>query len=279
MRIITTVAKMQEQALLWRQEGRVIGFVPTMGYLHEGHTSLLNTARRECDKVVLSIFVNPTQFGPNEDFSVYPRNACRDIRIAKTAGVDAVFFPTEKEMYPRGYATYVYVKELEKKLCGQTRPIHFQGVATIVTKLFQITQPHYAYFGQKDAQQAILLRRMVDDLNIPLIMRVMPIVREADGLAMSSRNAYLSVDERKQALVLSSALKFFQEQVKKGETSVQKLRKQMEDVIATAPAARIDYIAFVDTKTLEPFEEIKEGTLVALAVYIGKTRLIDNWMI
>ena len=279
MKIITTVAKMQEQAMIWRQEGQVVGFVPTMGYLHDGHISLLDAARAECDKVILSIFVNPTQFGPKEDLSVYPRNACRDIRIAKTAGVDAVFFPTEQVIYPEGYATYVYVENLEKKLCGQTRPIHFKGVTTIVTKLFHITQPHYAYFGQKDAQQAIILRRMVEDLNMPIIMRIMPIIRETDGLAMSSRNAYLSDDERQQALVLSTALKVAQERFKQGDTAVGPIRKQMEKIIATAPSARIDYIAFVDTKTLEPMEALKEGTLVALAVYIGKTRLIDNWMI
>ncbi len=276
MKIVSDIREMQQLAGHYRQQGKTIGFVPTMGYLHEGHLSLMRRARPQCDILVVSIFVNPTQFGPNEDFERYPRDFDRDERLCREVGVDVVFYPTADAMYPRPYLTYVHVEKLSETMCGASRPGHFRGVTTVVTKLFNIVQPHIAVFGQKDYQQSLIIRQMVRDLNFDVQIDVAPIVREADGLAMSSRNKYLSPEERQQALVLYRSLTRAEELIREGERNVNTLLQAMKTVISEAPDARIDYIAIVDAETLEPLSTVRHNTVIALAVYIGTTRLIDN---
>ncbi|NMB58409.1 MAG: pantoate--beta-alanine ligase [Chloroflexi bacterium] len=253
-----------------------IGLVPTMGFLHAGHISLVKRARQECDHVVVSIFVNPTQFAPNEDFAAYPRDLERDAALLKEAGTDLIFAPMDEVMYPQGYQTYVTVEEVTKVLEGAMRPTHFRGVTTVVAKLFNAVQPDKAFFGQKDAQQVAVLSRMVKDLNYNLEMVVCPIVRDRDGLALSSRNTYLDETQRKAALVLSRSLRKARSIFDSGERSSKAIRAAMEDVFAAEPAAKVQYISIADTETLLEIDHIKSQALVSMAVYIGKTRLIDN---
>ncbi len=256
-----------------------IGFVPTMGALHEGHRSLMRTAREGCQIVVVSIFVNPTQFGPGEDFEKYPRPLARDLAVCQEEGVDAVFVPEVGEMYPADAVTTVSVARLTEGLCGRHRPGHFDGVTTVVAKLFNIVQPDRAYFGQKDAQQAAVIRQMVRDLNWPIEVVVCPTVREADGLAMSSRNAYLSPEQRRQALCLSQALNWAKGRIEAGQRDVSKLTAAMREQIEAAGPCEIDYIEVVDAETLEPKASVQGQCLVALAVRIGPARLIDNVLV
>lgn len=253
-----------------------IGLVPTMGFLHAGHISLVKRARQECDHVVVSIFVNPTQFAPNEDFASYPRDLDRDAALVKEAGAELVFAPLDDVMYPEGYQTYVTVEEVTKVLEGAMRPTHFRGVTTVVAKLFNAVQPDKAFFGQKDAQQVAVLSRMVKDLNYNLEMVVCPIVREKDGLALSSRNTYLDESQRKAALVLSRSLREARAAFASGERSVKAIREAMDGVFAGEPAAKVQYISIADTVTLQEIDSIESMALVSMAVYMGKTRLIDN---
>jgi pantoate--beta-alanine ligase len=261
-----------------RSAGKRIGFVPTMGSLHEGHLSLMSRAREMCDTLVISIFVNPAQFGPNEDFDRYPRDLARDAELAFARGVDFIFAPSADDMYPRGFATYVTVEGLSDRLEGASRPGHFRGVTTVVTKLFNIVNPHFAFFGRKDAQQVILIRRMVRDLGMDLEIIVCPTVREEDGLALSSRNVYLSTPERKAALVLRRALERCRSLYNAGEIDSSRLIAAMAAVIEAEPLARIDYVAITDIETLEdlPVMTADRPALVSMAVFIGATRLIDN---
>lgn len=276
MQLIDTVQGIREAVKAARKAGKRVGFVPTMGYLHDGHRTLMQEARTECDVVVVSIFVNPTQFGPNEDFDRYPRDLERDRSLCESVPVDIIFHPPVGEIYPPGSLTSVRVSGITNTLCGASRPGHFEGVATVVTKLFNIVQPDVAYFGQKDAQQVAVIRRMVADLNMDLEIRPVPTVREADGLAMSSRNVYLSPEERQQALVLSRSLRMAQERVFEGERDMVRLLADMRSMIAEQPLAAIDYVAIVDYDTLQPIERLEGKVLAALAVRFGKTRLIDN---
>jgi len=263
-----------------RQGGRTTGFVPTMGYLHEGHLSLVRAARKECDVVVMSIFVNPDQFGPGEDFDKYPRDMQRDRRLAEEEGVDAVFAPSAGEMYPDGYATYVEVTGgITEKLCGGSRPGHFRGVTTVVAKLFNAVLPDKSYFGQKDAAQAVVIKRMVRDLNMPVDIRVMPIVREVDGLAMSSRNTYLSEDARPQALGLFRSLKLAEKMIASGELSAGRIKEEMRKLLEAGKDVRIDYIEIADAESLESLENVTDNALIAVAAFVGTTRLIDNVII
>lgn len=259
-----------------KREGKSVGFVPTMGFLHEGHISLIRKAKEENDFVVVSIFVNPTQFGPNEDYTSYPRDFDRDAQLCEEAGTDLIFYPTPEMMYPANYSTYVNVEGLTDGLCGASRPGHFQGVATVVAKLFNIVTPDRAYFGQKDAQQVAVLERMTKDLNFDIEIVPCPIVREADGLAMSSRNTYLVGEERKAALVLSKSLNLASESIQSGERSAEKIFDQMKALIEGEPLAKIDYIEIVSAETLKPIKTIAGDVLIALAVKVGKPRLIDN---
>lgn len=280
MKIATTIAEVRAQVAAWKKEGLTVGLVPTMGYLHEGHASLVDEAVRQCDRVVASVFVNPTQFGPNEDLEDYPRDFDRDKALLEEHGCHLVFHPSVEEMYPEGAATYVEIlSDMPKQLCGKTRPIHFRGVCTVVSKLFNIVTPDKAFFGQKDAQQLAILRRMVRDLSYGIQLVGCPIVREADGLAKSSRNTYLNPQERQAALVLSQAVKLGQELVAQGERDAAKLVAAMSAHIAAQPLARIDYVQAVDGVTMEPVETLQGTVLVAMAVYIGKTRLIDNFIV
>ncbi len=276
MKIINSIVHMQALAIAPEREGRRISFVPTMGFLHDGHASLLREGRKRGDVLVLSIFVNPIQFGKNEDLDSYPRNMDHDCRIAEACGVDIVFIPTVAEMYPDGFQTGVTVRDISLPLCGASRPGHFDGVATVVAKLFNIVRPDVALFGNKDYQQLAVVRRMTADLNIPVEIVGMPIVREADGLAMSSRNAYLPQDERQSALCLSRAVKRARELFAAGERSVAVLVRETRAAIEQEAAAAIDYVEFRDGTTLHELEVADSGTLLALAVKIGKTRLIDN---
>lgn len=270
---------MQRLAEAWRRQGRRIGFVPTMGCLHVGHLSLIRIAKQRSDIVVVSIFVNPTQFGPKEDFKRYPRDLTRDKKLAAGAGCDVLFVPRTQDMYPQGYATYVTVEGLSKGLCGRSRPTHFRGVTTVVAKLFHIVNPHLAVFGQKDAQQAVILQRMAGDLNFDTRILVAPIVREKDGLAMSSRNVYLSTGERKQALVLSRALGKAKQMVSKGERKASVIKNTVIQLIRGAEDGVIDYVEVVHPETLEDLTLLEDRALVALAVKFGSTRLIDNTLI
>ncbi|MCJ7811729.1 pantoate--beta-alanine ligase [bacterium] len=279
MKIITTVKEMQTEADQIRQSGRIIGFVPTMGYLHEGHISLLRIARKQTDVVVLSIYVNPTQFAPHEDLDRYPRDFERDRKLAEQESVDIIFYPSNKEMYPPGYHTTVHVEKLTETLCGTSRPFHFQGVTTVCTKLFHAVKPHVAVFGQKDAQQAIVIRQMVKDLDMDMEIIVAPIIREKDGLAMSSRNIYLSPEERENALALHRSLKIAEDMIHNGERKSGIILKTMRDHLEEKKHIRIDYIEIVHPETLESLDTIKKHALIALAVFAGKTRLIDNTII
>ncbi len=276
--VVRTIAETRLALGQLRAAGKSIGLVPTMGALHEGHAKLFRQAKRENDIAIASIFVNPTQFGPNEDFHRYPRPFDRDVALCADAGVDAIFHPEPAELYPVGFQTFVEVQELQKPLCGATRPIHFRGVATVVLKLLQITQPNRTYFGQKDAQQARLVSQMVRDLDVPVEVVICPIVREPDGLAMSSRNRYLSPEDRRNATVLFLALEMVRERVEAGERTASVLVEAALAPIAQTPGAKIDYVAIADWETLETVETLKADTLIALAVYFGTTRLIDNWI-
>lgn len=279
MQIATTINEVRKQVKAWKKEGCSVGFVPTMGYLHEGHGSLISRAREENDKVVVSIFVNPMQFGPGEDLESYPRDLDKDSAYCESLGADLIFHPEPEEMYTDGFCSYVDMSVLTEELCGLSRPVHFRGVCTVVNKLFNIVQPDRAYFGQKDAQQLAIIKRMVQDLNMDLEIIGCPIVREEDGLAKSSRNTYLSAEERQAALVLSKAVKLGQELVAAGETDAKKIVSEMSALIEKEPLARIDYVKAVDGLTMQQIDTVKTPMLVALAVYIGKTRLIDNFMI
>ncbi|MGQ9856423.1 MAG: pantoate--beta-alanine ligase [Fervidobacterium sp.] len=275
MRLVHTVAEMKRITKELKEKNKTIGFVPTMGYLHKGHLSLVEQARKENDAVVVSIFVNPTQFGPNEDYNRYPRDLERDLRLLEPLGVDYVFNPPVEEMYPQFYSVYVDEIELSKYLCGASRPGHFRGVCTVVAKLFNIVKPTRAYFGQKDAQQFRILRRMVENLNMDVEMVEMPIVREEDGLAMSSRNVYLNEEERKEATRLYKSLLKAKEMIESGERNVNKIKEEMLKIL-NHPLLRVDYVEIVDEKTLTPVESIDKKVLIALAVFVGKARLIDN---
>lgn len=277
MKIFRTVKEMQEFALRLKQEGRRIGLVPTMGALHEGHLTLMRAAKEATDFVIGSVFVNPTQFGPNEDFDAYPRRFEEDCRKLESVGVDAVFHPQAADMYPQGFCTYVNVDgDITHKLCGAQRPIHFRGVATVVTKLFNITQADEAFFGQKDAQQVVVVCRFVQDLNLPVHINMVPIVREESGLARSSRNVYLSPEEKTAALVLSRSLRLAKDAYEKGERNAAVLKALVTKEIAGEPLAAIDYVDLFSFPALEAIETVDEKSLLALAVRIGKTRLIDN---
>ncbi len=253
-----------------------LGFVPTMGVLHAGHLSLIRQARKDNQRVAVSIFVNPAQFGPREDFKKYPRALKRDAALCRKAGVDIIFYPDTEDMYPAGYRTYVTVEGLSDCLCGKSRPNHFRGVATVVAKLFNLVQPDRAYFGQKDAQQAVIIRKMVEDLNLAVEVKVMPTVRESDGLTMSSRNVYLSAQERRQALAIPQALQLAQQMIKKGELHSAIIIAAMRKRLNQAALSKVDYIAVVKQDTLEPVKRIERNALIALSAWVGKTRLIDN---
>ncbi|HLH79697.1 MAG TPA: pantoate--beta-alanine ligase [Chthonomonas sp.] len=281
MRLFHQIAELRTYLHSLRREEKSVGFVPTMGALHEGHLSLFRRAKADCDIAVASIFVNPTQFGPNEDYQSYPRTLQQDLQLATTVGLDAVFAPGVEEMYPAGFQTKVEVENLSRPLEGKHRPGHFAGVATVVTKLLNIVQPDRAYFGQKDYQQAVIIERMVRDLNIPTEIVVLPTVREPDGLALSSRNAYLSAEDRQKATILFRTLLLAQQALCGGERNAEKIRKEMESFLAQEPSAQVDYAAVVHPETLEPLKTIgdQDAILVALAVRIGTTRLIDNMLL
>lgn len=278
MNIAETVQEVREQVKAWRKEGLSVGLVPTMGYLHEGHKSLIDKAVEDNDRVVVSVFVNPIQFGPSEDLASYPRDLDRDAKLCEDAGADLVFHPADDEMYFDDFCTYVDMDDLTKGLCGKTRPTHFRGVCTVVSKLFHIVAPDRAYFGQKDAQQLAVIRRMVRDLNFDLEIIGCPIVREADGLAKSSRNTYLNEAERAAAVVLHKGLNAGEELLKSGERNAVKIINTVREVIEREPLAKIDYVELVDWNTLKPVDTVQAEVLVAVAVYIGKTRLIDNFI-
>ena len=273
MRSVITLTELTE---IRRSFPGRVGLVPTMGYLHEGHLSLVRRAREECEHVAVSIFVNPTQFGPREDLSKYPRDLDRDLSLLEPLGVDLVWLPTPEIMYPPGYQTWVEVEAITRPLEGAMRPGHFRGVSTVVAKLFNAVQPHKAYFGQKDAQQAAVIRQMTRDLSYPIEIVICPIVREPDGLAMSSRNVYLDPSQRKAATVLSRSLRAAQEAYEAGERDAEKLRERMEEVLASEPLAQIQYVSCADYDTLEELETVTGKALLSMAVHVGKTRLIDN---
>ncbi len=276
MKIFHTIAGTRNFVRQARDKGFTVGLVPTMGYLHEGHLELMRRAAKTCNIVIASIFVNPTQFGPGEDLDRYPRDLERDARLAENAGANAIFNPSVEEMYPAGYCTYVDLERITEKLCGLSRPGHFRGVATVVAKLFNIVKPDCAFFGQKDAQQALVIKRMADDLNLDLEILIVPTVREADGLAMSSRNTYLDPGQREQALALYQSLLKGQEVFRQGERDPVKICRLVAATIRAQPLAEIDYVEIYSHPDLEPIEKIKGPALLALAVKIGNTRLIDN---
>ena len=279
MVIADKIEGIRQQVGEWKKAGLSVGLVPTMGYLHEGHKSLIDAARRDNDRVVVSIFVNPMQFAPNEDLESYPRDLEKDAKLCEQAGVDLIFHPQPEEMYAPGFCSYVDMNGLTTELCGKSRPIHFRGVQTVVLKLFHIVTPDRAYFGQKDAQQLAVIKRMVRDLNVGVTIIGCPIIREADGLAKSSRNTYLNETERQAALVLSRSLKAAKVLVDAGETSAQAIRQAIIQEIEKEPLAKIDYVDVVDFHTIMPIETIRGSVLTAIAVYIGKTRLIDNFIV
>jgi len=276
LKTVDSISRMQTFVKILKKEGRTIGLVPTMGALHEGHLSLMRAAKTHTDVVVVSIFVNPLQFGPSEDFGKYPRDFARDEEMASRVGVDVIFCPKAEEMYPAGYSTYVNVEGLTEGLCGASRPGHFKGVTTVVTKLFSIVKPDIAYFGQKDAQQAFVIRRMVENLNMGIDIKVLPTIREKDGLAISSRNVFLSKEERREATALYVSLKKAESAVRGGEREPRAVIAAIEEVIRECPSAEIDYISIVDTQSLKDVTVIAGEVLIALAVTIGHTRLIDN---
>ncbi len=279
MRIIRSIKEMVRVSRRVRLQGDSVGFVPTMGALHPGHLSLIRRCCRENDFTVVSIFVNPIQFSPREDYREYPRNLIQDARQCQKEGVDILFFPDVRDMYPKPFRTYVEVEGLSEPLCGHFRPGHFRGVATVVAKFFHIVQPDIAYFGQKDAQQFLIIRKMAEDLSVPVRIKVMPTVREKDGLAMSSRNQYLRTSERKDAVVLYQAIRLARRAITDGQTNVSNIVRAMRELIQKKKSAKIDYIAIVDLQNLKPLKKIKGKALVALAVWMGKTRLIDNAII
>ena len=278
MKIVGTVKEVREQVKEWKKQGLSVGFVPTMGYLHEGHKSLMDAARKGNDKVVVSIFVNPMQFGPTEDLATYPRDLDHDAALCESAGVDLIFHPEAEEMYEKDFCSFVDMTGLTEGLCGKTRPIHFRGVCTVVNKLFNIVTPDHAYFGQKDGQQLAVIKRMVRDLNMDIEIVGCPIVREEDGLAKSSRNTYLSPEERKAALILSKTVALGKE-LAKTEKDENKVVEAMKKNIETEPIAKIDSVEAVDALSMEPVEKLEGTCMLAMAVYIGKTRLIDNTLI
>lgn len=279
MVVVEKIHEMKDIVKKLKKKGKTIGLVPTMGYLHEGHLSLVRKSKSENDITVMSIFVNPIQFGSNEDYDRYPRDFERDKNLAEKEGVDYIFYPSVKEMYPEDFKTVVSVKKITEIMCGKSRPGHFDGVATVVLKLFNIVNPDRAYFGQKDAQQLAVIKQMVKDLNLDVEIVSCPIVREEDGLAMSSRNTYLSEDERKSATVLYRALNLAKDLIEKGERDVSKLKKAMEDLILKEKYTRIDYIEFVNYETFEVITKVEGKVLIALAVFVGSTRLIDNMVV
>ncbi len=278
MQIVHTPAEVKAQVKAWRKEGLTVGLVPTMGYLHEGHKSLIDRAVAENDRVVVSIFVNPIQFGPTEDLESYPRDLQADAKLCEGAGASLIFAPQPSDMYAPDFSTYVNTSGVSAELCGKSRPTHFRGVCTVVNKLFNIASPDRAYFGQKDAQQLAVIRRMVRDLNMNLEIVGCPIIREADGLAKSSRNTYLSAEERQAALVLSRAINAGKAMVEAGEKDGDKVLLEMRKIIEAEPMARIDYVEMVKWDSIEVTHVIEGPVLVAMAVYIGKTRLIDNFI-
>ncbi len=271
--------EVRQQVKEWKKEGLSVGLVPTMGYLHEGHRSLIKKSVEQNDRTVVSIFVNPIQFAPNEDLERYPRDLPADARLCEQTGADLIFNPSPEEMYPDGFCSFTDMTGPTSLLCGRSRPTHFRGVCTVVNKLFNIAAPDRAYFGQKDAQQLAVIKRMAKDLNIPVEIVGCPIIREEDGLAKSSRNTYLNARERQAALILSKTVFMGMELVKSGLTDAEALVKAMKENIQTEPLAKIDYVEAVDFDAISPVEKIRENTLVAMAVYIGKTRLIDNFIV
>ena len=277
MRVVEGIDEVRSTVKRWKAQGLKVGFVPTMGYLHEGHESLIKKASKENDRVVVSIFVNPIQFGPKEDLASYPRDLKRDSKICENAGANLIFHPENEEMYFEDFSTFVDMEGLTNGLCGKSRPIHFRGVCTVVSKLFNIVVPDRAYFGEKDAQQLAIIKRMVRDLNIDIEIVGCPIVREEDGLAKSSRNTYLSEEERAAATILNKSLMIGKEEIQDGERNSARIIKIIENSIKTEKLARIDYVEIVDSASLERVEEINKSVLVAIAVFIGKTRLIDNF--
>ena len=279
MNVLTTIEAMRSASRAAKTAGKRVGFVPTMGALHEGHLSLVRSAKAQCDVVAASIFVNPTQFGPNEDFSKYPRAFERDRELFAKEGVELLFAPAVEEMYPAGAVTYVTVEGMSERLCGKSRPGHFRGVTTVVCKLFNIVEPDIAFFGQKDAAQVAIIRRMVRDLDIPVEIAVCPIVREADGLAMSSRNTYLDLQQRKAALVLYRSLQKVKREFESGESNAAKLAEQGRKLFAQEPSVRLDYLEIVAPDNLEALDNVESSALVAVAAFLGATRLIDNFIL
>ena len=278
MKIVHTVKEVRETINNWKKEGKTIGLVPTMGYLHEGHQSLIKASVAGNDKTVVSVFVNPTQFGPNEDYASYPRDLKKDAALCEATGADLIFNPEPEEMYPDGFCSYVNITGLSDALCGKSRPIHFKGVCTVVSKLFNIVTPDRAYFGEKDAQQLAIIRRMVKDLNFPLEIVGCPIIREEDGLAKSSRNTYLNTEERKAALILSKSIFAGKKMVENGETDANAVVARMKEIINSEPLAVIDYVEMVNMDTMKNIDTIEGSVLCAIAVKIAKTRLIDNFI-
>ena len=279
MKIVNTVSEVRDIIKEWKKNGLTIGLVPTMGYLHEGHASLIRRASKENDRVIVSDFVNPTQFAPTEDLESYPRDIERDARVCEQEGADLIFHPSAEEMYFPNATTFVNMTGPSEELCGKSRPIHFRGVCTVVSKLFNIASPDKAYFGQKDAQQLAVIKRMVRDLNFDIEIVGCPIVRESDGLAKSSRNVYLSKDERNAALILHRALEESKKMILCGEKNASDIKKRISDIIESEPLARIDYVEIVSFPDIERIDVINGDILAAVAVYIGKTRLIDNFII
>ncbi len=277
MKILKTIAEVREQVKAWRAEGLTVGLVPTMGYLHEGHASLIDASVRDNDRTVVSDFVNPMQFGPNEDLATYPRDLEHDAQLVEAHGGDIIFNPEPEEMYHKGFSSFVDMTVLTEELCGLSRPVHFRGVCTVVSKLFNIVKPDRAYFGKKDAQQLAVIKHMVRDLDMDIEIIGCPIIREEDGLAKSSRNTYLSEEERKAALILFHTLRYGEFMLKNGERNVAKITAAMKEKIAAEPLAKIDYVKIVDLDTMQQITEVDRPALCAMAVYIGKTRLIDNF--
>ncbi len=276
METVKSIHEVKEYVKGLRKKGKSIGFVPTMGYLHAGHLSLVKESVRRCDCTVVSIFVNPAQFAPNEDYNKYPRNIQRDLEVLEKEGVDLIFIPRDEEMYPEGYKTYVVVKNLQDRLCGISRPDFFKGVCTIVLKLFNIVTPDISFFGQKDAQQAVILKKMACDLNLDVKVEALPIIREKSGLALSSRNEYLDKKQKKAALCLSRSLARALKVVESGENNAARVLKRIKAEIESEPLARIDYVEIVDSGNLQSLKQIKDKTLIAVAVFINNIRLIDN---